>query len=85
MDPELKQFLDSHFARIDQRFARILDETAEGGRNLKTMVDRLLARIDKFEATLLKAFAGRPCPMSFEERLSSVERRITELERKRAS
>jgi len=85
MDLELRQYLDAKFARIDQRFARIVDEAPAGGPTLETMGDRLMARIDKFEATLLNAFRGGARPMGFEERLALVEQRISELERKRAS
>jgi hypothetical protein len=49
------------------------------------MEDRLLARLDKFEATLLNAFQGGTRPISFEECLALAEQRISELERKRPS
>jgi hypothetical protein len=83
MDQELKQYLEGMEERInantDTRFGRI--ET------------NLTARFERFEATLLTAFQ-RPdrstrgvstLAMGFEERLASVEERVTELERKRAS
>jgi hypothetical protein len=85
MDLELRQYLDAKFARIDQRFDRIIGEPSAERPTLQTMEDRLLARIDKFEATLLNAFRGGTRPMSCEERLALAEQRISELERKRAS
>jgi hypothetical protein len=90
MDQELKQYLDSNFARIDERFAEV-DRRAEA------LEERLLARIEKTETNLLGAFYGWARPMEirvdsvtktvmgFDERLALAERRISELERRRAS
>jgi hypothetical protein len=79
MDQELKQYLDASFARIDERFAE---------------VDQC---IEKVETSVLGAFYGWARPMEirvdgmtktamgFDERLALAERRISELERRRAS
>jgi hypothetical protein len=86
MDQELKQYLDSNFARMDERFG-----TAD-----EKFVD-LEKRIEKVETSLLGAFYGWARPMEirvngmtstvmgFDERLALAEQRISELERKRAS
>jgi hypothetical protein len=83
MDQELKQYLDTNFSRIDERFVEI--------------EQRLERRIEKVETSLLGAFYGWARPMEirvdgmtktvmgFDERLALAERRISELERKRAS
>lgn len=83
MDQELKHYLDANFSRIDERFAEIEKELGD--------------RIEKVETSLLGAFYGWARPMEirvdgmtktvmgFDERLSLAERRISELERKRAS
>ena len=83
MDQELKQYLDANFARIDERFAEVEKD--------------LTARIEKVETSLLGAFYGWARPMEirvdgmtktvmgFDERLALAERRISELERRRAS
>ena len=83
MDQELKQYLDSNFARIDKRFEE-----------LEALLE---ARIEKTETNLLTAFHGWARPMElrvgnmttivmgFEERMTLAEQRISQLERKRAS
>jgi hypothetical protein len=83
MDQELKQYLDSNFARIDERFVEL--------------EARLEARIEKTETNLLTAFHGWARPMElrvgnmttivmgFEERMTLAEQRISQLERKRPS
>jgi hypothetical protein len=83
MDQELKQYLDSNFARIDERFLEL--------------EARLEARIEKTETNLLTAFHGWARPMElrvgnmttivmgFEERITLAEQRISQLERKRPS
>jgi hypothetical protein len=83
MDQELKQYLDARFAEVDRR--------AEA-----TEKD-LAARIEKVKTSLLGAFYGWARPMEirvdgmtktvmgFDERLALAERRISDLERKRAS
>jgi len=83
MDQELKQYLDSNFARIDERFVEL--------------EARLEARIEKTETNLLTAFHGWARPMElrvgnmttivmgFEERITLAEQRISQLERKRSS
>lgn len=83
MDQELKHYLDANFSRIDEKFAEIEKELGD--------------RIEKVETSLLGAFYGWARPMEirvdgmtktvmgFDERLSLAERRISELERKRAS
>jgi hypothetical protein len=83
MDQELKQYLDARFAEVDRR--------AEA-----TEKD-LAARIEKVETSLLGAFYGWARPMEirvdgmtktvmgFDERLALAERRISDLERRRAS
>lgn len=90
MDQELKQNLDANFARIDERFVSVDQRFAE-------MEQRLEQRIEKTETNLLGAFHGWARPMEirvdgmtktvmgFDERLASAERRISELERKRAT
>jgi hypothetical protein len=66
-------------------------------KDLQALEDRLLARIEKVETSLLIAFHGWARPMAvrvnnvttivmgFEERLALAEQRISELERRRAS
>jgi hypothetical protein len=90
MDQELKQYLDANFARIDARFIEV-DRRAEA------LEERLIGRIEKVETSLLGAFYGWARPMEIrvngmtstvmglDERLALAERRISELERKRAS
>lgn len=90
MDQELKQYLDANFARIDERFVSVDQRFAE-------MEQRLEQRIEKTETNLFGAFYGWARPMEirvdgmtktvmgFDERLALAERRISELERKRAS
>jgi hypothetical protein len=82
MDQELKQYLDARFAEVDRRA-----EATERD---------LAARIEKVETSLLGAFYGWARPMEirvdgmtktvmgFDERLALAERRISDLERKRA-
>jgi len=83
MDEELKQNLDSNFARVGEKFAEV--------------ERRLEARIEKVETSLLGAFFGWDRPMEirvngmtstvmgFNERLALAEQRISELERRRVS
>ncbi len=83
MDQDLKEYLDANFARIDGRFAEIEKD--------------IISRVEKVETSLLGAFYGWARPMEirvdgmtktvmgFDERLALAERRISELERKRAS
>jgi len=83
MDQELKQYLDARFAEVDRRA-----EATERD---------LAARIEKVETSLLGAFYGWARPMEirvdgmtktvmgFDERLALAERRISDLERRRAS
>jgi len=90
MDQDLKQYLDANFARMDERFADV-------HRRAEAMEKDLAARIEKVETSLLGAFYGWARPMEirvdgmtktvagFDERLALAERRISELERKRAS
>jgi hypothetical protein len=79
MDQELKRYLDEKFARINDRFAGIAGRTVDG------VAERILARLDRFEAALLAAFRGAPRPAGLDERRILAEQRISELERKRAS
>lgn len=90
MDQDLKDYLDANFGRIDERFAQI-EERFDG------RFREVEERIEKVETSLLGAFYGWARPMEirvdgmtktvmgFDERLSLAERRISELERKRAS
>lgn len=90
MDQDLKDYLDANFARIDERFTEV-------DRRFDAMEKDLSGRIEKVETNLLGAFYGWARPMEirvdgmtktvmgFDERLSLAERRISELERKRAS
>ena len=90
MDQELKQYLDSNFARIDERFESV-------DKRFEELEARLEARIEKTETNLLTAFHGWARPMElrvgnmttivmgFEERITLAEQRISQLERKRAS
>jgi hypothetical protein len=83
MDQELKQYLDERFADVD--------------RHAEAMEGRMKALIEKTETSLLGAFYGWARPMEirvdgitktvmgFDERLALAERRISDLERKRAS
>jgi hypothetical protein len=52
MDQELKQYLDTNFARIDERFVSVDERFAE--------VEK---RIEKVETSLLGAFYGWARPM----------------------
>ena len=93
MDQDLREYLDANFARIDERFAAV-DQRFGGADRRFTEVE---ARIEKAETSLLGAFYGWARPMEirvdsitktvmgFDERLALAERRISELERKRAS
>ena len=93
MDQELKQYLDSNFARIDERFEEV-DKRFE---RVDKRFEELEARIEKTETNLLTAFHGWARPMElrvgnmttivmgFEERITLAEQRISQLERKRAS
>ena len=86
MDQDLKDYLDNNFARIDERFVSVDERFAD--------VEK---RIEKVETNLLGAFYGWARPMEirvdgmtktvmgFDERLALAERRISELERRRAS
>ena len=90
MDQELKQYLDSNFARIDESFESV-------DKRFEELEARLEARIEKTETNLLTAFHGWARPMElrvgnmttivmgFEERITLAEQRISQLERKRAS
>ena len=83
MDQELKQYLDSRFAEVDRR--------------AEAMEERIKALIEKTETSLLGAFYGWARPMEIrvdgmtktimgiDERLALAERRISDLERKKAS
>ena len=89
MDQELKQYLDANFARIEERFAEV-------DRRFEKVETELAHRIEHVETSLLGPFYGWARPMEirvdgmtktvmgFDERLSLAERRISELERKRA-
>jgi hypothetical protein len=86
MDQDLKEYLDGNFSRIDERFVSVDQRFAE-----------MEQRIEKVETNLLGAFYGWARPMEirvdgmtktvmgFDERLALAERRISELERRRAS
>lgn len=83
MDQELKQYLDARFGEADRR--------------AKEVESRLEARLKDMENNLRSLFYGWSRPMEiradtitnrsmgFDERLSLAERRISSLERKRAS
>lgn len=56
MDAELKQYLDTNFARIDQRFEEVdkrIDELEVG----------MKGHVEKIETSLLTAFHGWARPM----------------------
>jgi hypothetical protein len=86
MDQDLKEYLDANFARIGERFVSVDERFAD--------VEK---RIEQVETNLLGAFYGWARPMEirvdgmtktvmgFDERLALAERRISELERKKAS
>jgi hypothetical protein len=82
MDQELKRYLDEKFAGIGERFTGMASETTDA---IDGMEERILARLDRFEAALLAAFRGAPRPAGLDERRILAEQRISELERKRAS
>lgn len=77
MDQELKQYLDSNFARVDERFGQIderlarvdekfaqIDERfAQIDEKFAGVERRLEARIEKVETSLLGAFYGWARPM----------------------
>jgi chromosome segregation ATPase len=89
--------IDEKFAGIDEKFARIDESFADVDRRAEAMESRLTALVEKTETNLLGAFYGWARPMEirvdsvtktvmgFDERLALAERRISELERKRAS
>ena len=93
MDQDLKEYLDANFARIDERFVSVDERFAEVNERFADVEKR----IEKVETNLLGAFYGWARPMEirvdgmtktvmgFDERLALAERRISELERKRAS
>lgn len=97
MDQDLKEYLDANFGRIDERFASIDRRFADVDQRFTEMEHRLEQRIEKTETNLLGAFYGWARPMEirvdgmtktvmgFDERLALAERRISELERRRAS
>lgn len=97
MDQELKQFLESKFARVDERFAQMDERFAQIDQRFAEIDKDFTERLEKVETNLLGAFYGWARPMEirvdgmtktvmgFDERLSLAERRISELERKRAS
>lgn len=70
MDEELKQYLDSNFARVDERFARIDERFAQIDEKFERIDEkfaeverRLETRIEKVETSLLGAFYGWARPM----------------------
>src|ERR1700722_10480560 len=70
MDQELKQYLETNFARmdarfeqIDGRFERIDERFAEVDRRGEAVEERLIGRIEKVETSLLGAFYGWARPM----------------------
>jgi hypothetical protein len=77
MDQELKQYLETNFARmdarfeqidgrfeqIDGRFERIDERFAEVDRRAEALEERLIGRIEKVETSLLGAFYGWARPM----------------------
>jgi hypothetical protein len=85
MDMELKAYLDAKFAECATK------------KELEALEERVAARIEKVETSLLGAFYGWARPMEirvdgmtrtvmgFDERMSLAERRISELERRRPS
>ena len=93
MDQDLKEYLDANFGRMDERFAQIDERFVSADQRFAEVEQR----IEKVETNLLGAFYGWARPMEirvdgmtktvmgFDERLSLAERRISELERKRAS
>jgi hypothetical protein len=99
MDQELRQYLDAKFARIDCRFAGIDEKFAELAtrREFAALEDRIVARLEGFEAAIAAACRDLSCPMEvrvpsvptrlaeFYERRAVAEQRISELERRRAS
>jgi hypothetical protein len=98
MDQDLKNYLDAKFGEVDTKFAELEDRLLlRIEKSEAAMEVRMAELIEKSENNLLRAFHGWARAMEirvrgvssvavgFEERLSMVEERISEVERRKAS
>jgi hypothetical protein len=81
MDQELKRYLDDNFARIDERFEKCA--TKEDLERVETKL--LTAFYDWARPMELRVTGVTNSVHAFDERLSLMERRVFELERRRPS